>query len=78
MIDINLIRNSPDLVKSNIKKKFQDDKIPLVDKIKKLDEEWRSLKVKTDKLRHDRNKISKEISEKIKAKKEGRFRAPLI
>ena len=69
MIDINLIRENPDLVKENIKKKFQDDKLKLVDKVKKLDEDWRKLKFDEDKLRGDRNKISKKINGLKKAKK---------
>ncbi len=69
MIDIKLIRESPDIVRENIKKKFQNDKIPLVDKVIKLDEEWRKIKTKEDQLRSSRNKISKEINEAKKAKK---------
>ena len=69
MIDIKLIRENPELVKENIKKKFQNDKLPLVDKVIKLDEEWRKLKYEEDKLRGDRNKVSKEISEAKKAGK---------
>jgi seryl-tRNA synthetase len=69
MIDIKLIRETPDIVKENIKKKFQNDKLPLVDKVIKLDEEWRKLKYDEDKLRGERNKVSKEISEAKKAKK---------
>ncbi len=69
MIDINIIRQNPELVKENIKKKFQNEKLSLVDKIKKKDEDWRSLKQKTDQLRHERNKISLEISEAKKVKK---------
>ena len=41
MIDIKLIRENPELVKKNIKKKFQDGKLELVDKVKQLDEDWR-------------------------------------
>ena len=67
MIDINLIRESPALVKENIKKKFQNEKLPLVDKIVKSDKEWRELKGKVDSLRHERNKISIEISKEKKA-----------
>ncbi len=48
MIDIKLIRENPELVKKNIKKKFQEKKLLLVDKVKKLDEEWRKLKYKED------------------------------
>jgi len=70
MIDIKLIRENPKLVKENIKKKFQKEKLPLIDKVKKLDEEWRNLKVKEDKLRAERNKISEEINKAKKSKKE--------
>ena len=70
MIDIKLIRENPKLVKDNIKKKFQNEKIPLVDKVIELDEDWRKLKTKEDQLRSSRNKISKEISEAKKAKKD--------
>ncbi|MCK9595876.1 serine--tRNA ligase [Candidatus Pacearchaeota archaeon] len=70
MIDIKLIRESPEAVKENIKKKFQNDKLVLVDKVIKLDEEWRKIKSKEDLLRSSRNKISKEISEAKKAKKD--------
>lgn len=62
MIDIKLIRNDIKLVKENIKKKFQNDKLPLVDKVKKLDEDWRKEKAKLDVLRHSRNEISKKIN----------------
>jgi len=69
MIDMKLIRENSKLVKDNIRKKFQKDKLPLVDKVKKLDEDWRKLKYEGDKLRSERNKISKEIN---KLKKEGK------
>jgi len=69
MIDIKLIRENPELVKENIQKKFQDEKLPLVDKIKKLDDDWRKLKFAEDKLRSERNDISKKIN---KLKKEGK------
>ncbi len=62
MIDIKLIRDEPDLVKENIKKKFQDAKVELVDEVLKLDGEWRRLKFQADNLRKDRNKISKEVN----------------
>jgi len=62
MIDINLIRENPNLVKENIKKKFQNEKLILVDKLKKIDEEWRSLKSNLDWLRHERNLISEKIN----------------
>ena len=61
MIDINLIRNNPELVKENIKKKFQDNKIDYVDKVIKLDEKIRVLKKEGDKLRSSRNSLSSQI-----------------
>ena len=61
MIDIKLIRENPELVKENIKKKFQDEKLVLVDEVKKLDEDYRSLKSKQDDLRGQRNNLSKQI-----------------
>lgn len=61
MIDIRFIRENGDLVKENIKKKFQDEKLPLVDEVKALDEEFRAKKTKADELRGDKNRISKEI-----------------
>jgi seryl-tRNA synthetase len=61
MIDIKLIRENPGLVKENIKKKFQDEKLPLVDEVITLDKEVREAKSKGDALRAERNRISKEI-----------------
>ena len=61
MIDIKLIRENPDLVKENIKKKFQDEKLGLVDKVKKDDEEIRDLQTEGDKLKADKNKLSQPI-----------------
>ena len=61
MIDIKLIRETPDLVKENIKKKFQDEKLPLVDEVKALDEKYRGIRVKVDELRAKRNSDSKSI-----------------
>ncbi|MCA9487792.1 MAG: serine--tRNA ligase [Nanoarchaeota archaeon] len=69
MIDINLIRDNPGLVKDNIKKKFQEEKVILVDEVKKLDEKWRKLKYDEDSLRSERNKISKKIADLKKAGK---------
>ncbi|MFH1209511.1 MAG: serine--tRNA ligase [archaeon] len=63
MININLIRKYPDLVKENIKKKFQEHRLFLIDRFKVLDEEWRHLKIENDSLRSKRNKISQEINE---------------
>ena len=61
MIDIKLIRTNPELVKENIKKKFQDAKIALVDEVIKMDIEFRAAKTKCDELRSKRNSMSKEI-----------------
>lgn len=61
MIDIKLIRENPELVKENIKKKFQDEKLPMVDEVAEFDKEVRVVKAKGDALRADRNKMSKEI-----------------
>ncbi|MBR9676643.1 serine--tRNA ligase [Candidatus Woesearchaeota archaeon] len=75
MIDIKLIRENPKLVKENIKKKFQKEKLPLVDKISKLDVEWRKKKFELDSLKADRNKVSAAINT---AKKEKKPLKPLI
>ena len=61
MIDIRLVRENPELVKENIRKKFQDSKLPLVDQVLALDKESRAVKMEADSLRAERNKISKEI-----------------
>ena len=61
MLDIRFVRENPEIVKENIKKKFQDDKLPLVDEVIALDEEKRSVQKRADELRSNRNKLSKEI-----------------
>ena len=61
MIDIKFLRENPDIVKENIKKKFQDKKLPLVDEVIELDEKRRESMAKADELRANRNKLSKEI-----------------
>ena len=61
MLDIKFVRENSDKVKENIKKKFQDQKLPLVDEVIKLDEEYREVKVKADNLRSERNEISDNI-----------------
>ena len=61
MIDIKLIRENKELVKENIKKKFKEDRLPLVDEVYDLDVQYRELKTKLDELRSNRNKISDEI-----------------
>ncbi len=69
MIDINLIRENKDLVKENIKKKFQDAKLPLVDEIYDLDVEYRNTKQKMDEARAEKNKLSAEIGGLMRDKK---------
>ena len=61
MIDINLIRTNPELVKENIKKKFQDHKLDYVDQVLILDEKIRTLKKEGDNLRASRNSLSSQI-----------------
>ena len=70
MIDIKLIRENSDLVKENIKKRFQKEKLPLIDNLISKDAQWRKSKSQVDILRSERNKISKEIAEAKKAKKD--------
>jgi seryl-tRNA synthetase len=69
MIDIKILRENPELVRENIKKKAQNEKLPLVDKILSLDEQWRKARTEADSIRAERNKISEEINQAKKAKK---------
>ena len=69
MIDIKFLREIPDVVRENIKKKFQDAKLPLVDEVIALDIEKRATQQKADGLRASRNKLSKEIGGLMKAGK---------
>ena len=69
MLDIKFIRENKELVKENIKKKFQDEKLPLVDEVVELDEMVRGLKLEGDELRKNRNLISSEIGFLMKDKK---------
>ncbi len=69
MIDINLIRTNPELVKENIRKKFQNEKLELVDKVLQLDKNFRELKQEADNLRAKRNSLSQEIGKLMKEKK---------
>ncbi len=69
MIDINLIRTNPDLVKQNIKKKFQDEKLPLVDQVIALDKQNRELKQQGDNLRAERKTLSNSVGMLMKEKK---------
>ena len=59
MLDMKFVRENPELVKENIRKKFQDSKLPLVDEVIALDEQNRAAKAEADGLRADRNKLSK-------------------
>ena len=61
MIDIKFLRENPEIVKENIKKKFQDNKLPLVDEVIEIDNERRATQQQADGLRADRNKFSKQI-----------------
>ena len=69
MIDIKLLRTNPELVKENIKKKFQDEKLPLVDEVVELDEKVRKLKAEGDELRAYKNKASSMIGQLMREKK---------
>ena len=69
MIDIKLIRENPDIVKENIKKKFQDHKLVLVDEVRDLDEKNREVKLKGDELRMQRNSLSSQIGVLMKENK---------
>ena len=61
MLDIRFVRENPDVVKQNIRNKFQDEKLPLVKEVIELDERSRELKTKGDSLRAEKNKLSKQI-----------------
>ena len=69
MIDINLIRNNRKLVEDNLKKKYQENKLPLIDEILDIDKKVRELKLNGDNLRQERNTISDEIGKLFKDKK---------
>ncbi len=69
MIDIKLIRENKELVKENIKKKFQDDKLSLVDEVYDLDIKFREAKAEADNIRADKNKKSNEIGSLMRDKK---------
>ena len=61
MLDIKFVRENPDAVKENIKKKFQDEKLVLVDEVLEFDQQYREAKTKADSLRGERNALSKQI-----------------
>ena len=69
MIDIKLIRENRELVKENIKKKFQDEKLPLVDEVIEFDKQIRALKLEGDNLRASRNTLSQQIGLLMREKK---------
>ena len=69
MLDIKFVRENPDLVKENIKKKFQDQKLPLVDEVLELDKVLREARVKGDELRAERNSKSSEVGMLMREKK---------
>lgn len=66
MLDIKLVRSNPELVKENIKKKFQEEKLVLVDEVLELDGQFRASKARGDELRQQRNTVSKEIGKLMK------------
>ncbi|MEK6872147.1 MAG: hypothetical protein AABX16_04560, partial [Nanoarchaeota archaeon] len=70
MLDIKLFRDNPKLIRENLKKKFQDKKIKLVDEIITLDETWRKDKFYADNLRKERNIVSEKINVAKKSKDE--------
>ncbi|MEK6836941.1 MAG: serine--tRNA ligase, partial [Nanoarchaeota archaeon] len=72
MFDIKFLRENPEAVKENIKKKFKTDRLKLVDETLSKDKEWRELKGQVDNLRASRNKISKEIADAKKAGKDAK------
>ena len=69
MLDIKFVRNNPDIVKQNIKNKFQDEKLPLVDEVIELDKRNREIKQEVEALRAEKNKISKQIGAMMAQKK---------
>ena len=69
MLDIKFVRANPEAVKENIRKKFQDEKLPMVDEVIAMDEEVRAAKTRGDELRAHRNAVSKEIGQLMKAGK---------
>ena len=63
MLDINLIRDNPAIVKKDLEKRHQLDKLQWIEEIRRMDTEWKNLKQQVDELRHFRNKISQEIAD---------------
>ena len=69
MLDIKFVRENPEVVKQNIRNKFQDNKLELVDKVLELDRENREIKQEVEALRAERNKISKQIGDDFPPRK---------
>ena len=61
MIDIKFLRENPEIVKENIRKKFQDQKLPMVDEVIEFDKKKKEVTIKGDELRNKRNSLSQEI-----------------
>ncbi len=78
MIDIKLIRENPELVRENIRKKFQDEKLEFVDRVIEFDMKWRKQKKKADDLRSERNKISELINKLMKDGKKSEAKKLII
>lgn len=74
MLDIKFVRENPEIVKQNIRNKFQDKKLPLVDEVLELDKRNREIKQEVEALRAERNKLSKEIGGLMKQGKKKRQR----
>ncbi len=69
MLDLKFLRENPEIVKQNIRNKFQDQKLPLVDEVIALDAKSRSAKMEADRLRSERNRLSKQIGALMGQKK---------
>lgn len=74
MLDIKFVRQNPEVVKQNIRNKFQDSKLALVDEVLELDVELRNAKQEAETLRAERNKISKEIGALMAQKREKKLK----
>lgn len=72
MIDIKFLRENPDVVKQNIRNKFQDQKLPLVDEVIELDQKSRAVKLNGDELRAKRNSLSDKIGSLMREGKKKR------
>ena len=75
MLDLKFVRENPDIVKQNIKNKFQDRKLPLVDEVIELDAQARAAQTEADELRANKNKLSKQIGALMAQKKQKKLRS---